>query len=349
MINARVSTILLTAATLASGAAAYGQAPNLAFKPPNSELPNPYRTLREWAELPKGMTWPAITGVQEGPDGRLYVLGRCHDNSCAGRTEPSVLIYDRHTGKLVDSWGSGMFLFPHGFLVQKDGSIWISDAQAEGSKGNQVFKFSKDGKLLMTLGRGGAPVDAPDSFNQPTSIAIAPNGDIFVAEGHAPSYGNSRLVKFSKDGKLIKTIAKKGRGTGELMGPHNLAFDSEGRLFIADRGNNRIVIMDQEGRFLDEWRQFGRPSGLFISPDDRLYVADSESWGPDEPGWKKGIRIGSAKTGKVDLFIEDMESMTEEHSGAEAVGADSDGNVYGGVVRRKMLEKHVPISTTAQK
>jgi sugar lactone lactonase YvrE len=237
-----------------------------------------------------------------------------------------------------------MFLFPHGFLVEKDGSVWISDAAAEGSKGNQVFKFTKDGKLLMTLGRGGAPVDAPDSFNQPTSIAIAPNGDIFVAEGHSPTYGNSRLVKFSKDGKLIKTIAKKGRGTGELMGPHNLAFDSQGRLFIADRGNNRIVIMDQEGRFLDEWRQFGRPSGLFIDKDDRLYVADSESWGPDEPGWKKGIRIGSAKTGKVDLFIEDMESTTEEHSGAEAVGVDSDGNVYGGVVRRKMLEKHVPAS-----
>ena len=125
------------------------------------------------------------------------------------------------------------------------------------------------------------------------------------------------------------------------MGPHNLAFDSQGRLFVADRGNSRIQILDKEGTFITEWRSFGRPSGLFITGDDTLYVADSESWGPDEPGWKKGIRIGSARDGKVVAFIEDLESTTEDHSGAESVGVDSQGNVYGGVVRRKMLEKHV--------
>ncbi|MEO8097577.1 MAG: peptidyl-alpha-hydroxyglycine alpha-amidating lyase family protein [Acidobacteriota bacterium] len=295
----------------------------------NNNLPNPYRTLRDWAELPKGMTWPAITGVMEGPDGNLYVLGRCNENSCAGRKEPAVLVYNS-SGKLLNTWGSGLFSFPHGFLVDKDGNVWISDAQA-GIDG-KVFKFTRDGKLLLTLS---------ENFDQPTSIAIAPNGDIFVSEGHAPAYGNSRIVKFTKDGKRIKVIGQKGRGPGEFMGPHNLAFDSRGRLFVADRGNNRIQILDQEGRFLAEWRQFGRPSGLFITKDDTLYVADSESWGPDEPGWKKGIRIGSAKDGKVFAFIEDMESTTEEHSGAEAVGVDSKGNVYGGVVRRKMLEKHV--------
>ncbi len=306
----------------------------------NNNLPNPYRTLRNWAELPPGMTWPAITGVLEGPDGNLYVLGRCNENSCAGRKEPAVLVYNS-AGKIVNTWGSGLFNFPHAFTIDKEGNIWISDAQVDGGKGNQVFKFTKEGKLLMTLGKAGATGTGPDVFDQPTSVAIAPNGDIFVSEGHAPSYGNSRIVKFSKDGKLLKIIGKKGRNPGEFMGPHNLAFDSRGRLFVADRGNNRIQILDQEGRFLAEWRQFGRPSGLFIAKDDTLYVADSESWGPDEPGWKKGIRIGSAKTGKVTAFIEDLESTTEDHSGAEAVGVDSQGNVYGGVVRRKMLEKHV--------
>ena len=127
-------------------------------------------------------------------------------------------------------------------------------------------------------------------------------------------------MKFFKDGKLIKIIGKKGRGPGELMGPHNLAFDSRGRLFVADRGNNRIQILEKEGRFIAEWRNFGRPNGLFVTSDDTLYVADSESWGQDEPGWKKGIRIGSASDGKVVAFIEDLESTTEEHSGAEAVG-----------------------------
>jgi len=333
---------ILTLAALAAiyGAQAYSET-NDPFT--NNNLPNPYRTLRDWAELPPGMSWPAITGVMEGPDGNLYVLGRCHENSCAGRTEPAVLVYNS-AGKLVNSWGSGLFNFPHAFLLDKEGNVWISDAQIGGGKGNQVFKFTKDGKLLMTLGKAGEKGDGPDVFDQPTSIAIAPNGDVFVAEGHSPTYGNSRIMKFSKDGKLIKIIGRKGRGAGELMGPHNLAFDTEGRLFVADRGNNRIQILDQDGRFIAEWRQFGRPSGLFITTDDTLYVADSESWGADEPGWKKGIRIGSAKNGKVVAFIEDLESTTEEHSGAEAVGVDSQGNVYGGVVRRKMLEKHVKLA-----
>ena len=151
-------------------------------------------------------------------------------------------------------------------------------------------------------------------------------------------------MKFDKNGNLIKVMMKKERMPGELMGPHHMAIDSQGRIFIADRGNNRIVIMDQDGKYLDEWRQFGRPSGMFITKDDTLYVADSESWGPDEPGWKKGIRIGSAKDGVVNSFIVDLETTTEEHSGAEAVGVDSRGNVYDGVVRRKMLEKYVPIT-----
>ncbi|MEP6961519.1 MAG: hypothetical protein ABI995_05550, partial [Acidobacteriota bacterium] len=189
----------------------------------NNNLPNPYKTLRDWAELPKGMTWPAITGALEGPDGNLYVLGRCNENSCAGRKEPPVLVYNKD-GKLVNTWGPGLFSFPHGFATEKDGSVWISDAVEKGVQGKQVFKFTKDGKQLLALDH---------LFDQPTSIAIAQNGDIFVSEGHAPAYGNSRIVKFTKDGKLIKIIGKKGRGQGEFMGPHNLAFDSRGRLFVA--------------------------------------------------------------------------------------------------------------------
>jgi sugar lactone lactonase YvrE len=121
--------------------------------------------------------------------------------------------------------------------------------------------------------------------------------------------------------------------------------DSRGRLFVADRENNRIQIFDQDGRLLDEWRQFGRPSGIFITRDDTIYVADSES-GPDtgaheRPGIKKGIRVGSARDGSVTAFIEDSESTAPDHSGAEGVGVDAQGNVYGGVVRRQMLERHI--------
>ena len=117
--------------------------------------------------------------------------------------------------------------------------------------------------------------------------------------------------------------------------------ESRGRLLVGDRSNNRIEVFDQDGKHLETWTQWGRPSGIFIAKDDTMYVADSESWGPDQPGWEKGIRIGSAKDGSVKYFIEDMESTTIDHSGAEAVGVDAEGNVYGGVVRRQMLEKHI--------
>jgi DNA-binding beta-propeller fold protein YncE len=311
---------------------------------PNNNYPTPYKTFREWTELPKGMTWPAITGAQEGPDGKLYVLGRCHENNCAGRTEPAVLVYDM-SGKLLNSWGAGLFNFPHGFWIDKEGNVWITDARAENGKGNQVFKFTPQGKLLMTLGKAGVAGSGPDTFDEPASVIVGNNGDIFVGDSHRPTGGktgrNDRIVKFDKNGKFLMTWGKRGSAPGEIKEPHCMAIDSQGRLFVADRENNRIQIFDQEGRYLDQWTQFGRPSGLFITKDDTLYVADSESYGADEPGWMKGIRIGSAKTGKVTAFIPDMESTTDEHSGAEAVGVDSKGNVYGGVVRRKMLEKHV--------
>ena len=231
--NIRISAFAIAAMGFAGwGVVAYAQAPALLQKPPNHELPNPYRTLRDWAELPKGMTWPAITGVLQGADGRLYVLGRCHENSCAGRTEPSVLIYNTD-GKLLNSWGSGMFQFPHGFWLDKDDNVYITDAQTEGVKGNQVYKFTKDGKLLLTIGKGGKPVDAPDSFDQPASVLVAPNGDIFVGEGHSPTYGKSRIVKFDKDGKFLMTWGKLGDGPDDFNIPHAAAFDSQGRLLLA--------------------------------------------------------------------------------------------------------------------
>jgi sugar lactone lactonase YvrE len=267
------------------------------------------------------------------------VIHRCFGNSCAGRNEAPILKFDK-SGKLLKSWGAGMFIFPHGACVDSDGNLWVTDAQGRDGKGHQVFKFSPDGKVLMTLGKAGVAGEGPDTFNQPTDVVVAPNGDIFVADGHRET-GNNRIVKFSKDGKFIKTWGKKGTGPGEFHEPHTIALDSQGRLFVGDRVNNRIQIFDQDGRFIAEWRQFGRPSGIAITRNDTIYVADSESWGPDQPGLKKGIRIGSAKTGQVTAFIEDQESTTDDHSGAEGVGVDAEGNVYGAVVRRQMLEKHV--------
>jgi DNA-binding beta-propeller fold protein YncE len=196
----------------------------------------------------------------------------------------------------------------------------------------------------MTLGVAGVAGSDSTHFDQPTDVVIAPNGDIFVTDSHRNGM-NNRVVKFDRNGRFIKAWGHKGSGRGEMSEPHTIAMDSRGRLFVGDRENNRIQIFDQNGTWLDEWRQFGRPSGISITKDDTIYVTDSES-GPDTGaheliGIRKGIRIGSARTGEVRAFIEDAESTAPEHSGAEGIGVDAAGNVYGAVVRRQMLERHV--------
>ena len=305
---------------------------------PTNNLPTPYVRVHPWGELPRAAydERASFIGAEEGPDGSIYLLSRCRANSCASRPEPPVTKHDP-SGKLLASWGAGMMDFPHGFAMDVQGNVWASDQRTQ-----QVFKWSPDGELLMTIGEAGVAGDPPKLLSEPTDVAIGPNGDIFVREGHSFSRSANRVSKFAPDGSFIMSWGRTGSGPGEFNVPHTLALDSQGRVFVGDRGNNRIQIFDQEGNLLDVWYQFGRPSGIAIGTDDRIYVADSESWGTDNPGWKKGIRVGSAADGSVHYLIEDIESTAIEHSGAEGVGVDRHGNVFGAVVRRRMLEKHVP-------
>ena len=194
----------------------------------------------------------------------------------------------------------------------------------------------------MTIGQSGVSGDGSGLLREPTDVATSSDGTIFITEGHQKNGPNSRVSKYSKEGTFIAHLGSSGQGHLQLSAPHAIALDTQGRMFIADRDNNRLMIWDQDGNYIDQWHQFGRPSGVYIDHTDTIYVADSESWGPDNPGWKKGIRIGSAKTGQVHYFLEDVESRDLAHSGAEAVGVDTLGNVYGGVVRRQMLERHEP-------
>ena len=179
-------------------------------QPPN-DLPNGYRTIRDWAKPPGGVPWAAVTAVEVAANGDVFVIHRCNENSCVGRTEPPILKFNK-SGKLLKSWGEGMFNFPHGATIDHDGNLWVTDEQGGNGKGQQVFKFSPDGKVLMTLGQAGVAGDAPGLFDQPTDVVVAPNGDIFVTEGHLQ--GNNRISKFSKDGEFIKTWGKKGNGPG---------------------------------------------------------------------------------------------------------------------------------------
>jgi sugar lactone lactonase YvrE len=313
-----------------------------AWAQPANAPANPYRTVEGWARMPEGRAWGATSAVDVAPDGRsIWVGERCGANTCAGSSLPAILQFDE-AGRLRTSFGAGMFVFPHGIHVDRGGNVWITDARARDGKGHQVFKFSPDGKLLLTLGKAGVAGEGPDVFNQPSDVVVAASGDVFVADGHDEN-SNARIVKFSKDGQFIKTWGKRGSAPGEFDTPHGLAFDSRGRLFVADRGNNRIQIFDQDGKFLEEWKQFSRPSGVYIDKHDVLYVADSESNSKTNPGWKRGIRIGSARDGKVTAFIPDPEPDPEKvvTSGSEGVAADARGNVYGAEVGPRALKKYV--------
>jgi DNA-binding beta-propeller fold protein YncE len=235
-----------------------------------------------------------------------------------------------------------MFVFPHGIHVDRDGNIWVTDGLGMDGKGQQVFKFSPDRKVLMTLGKAGIAGDGPDTFNKPSAVNIAPNGDIFVADGHGVG-SNARIVKFDKDGKFIKSWGKLGTGPGDFDVPHCLVFDSKGRLFVCDRNNNRIQIFDQDGNYITEWKQFSRPSGIFIDAHGIIYVADSESESVSKNhyGWKRGIRVGNVKDGSVFAFIPDPVEVATGTSSAEGVAVDSHGVIYGAEVGQKDLKKYI--------
>src|SRR5262249_8556175 len=156
------------------------------------------------------------------------------------------------SGTLVKAFGAGLLLFPHGLHVDREGNVWVTDGLGKDGKGHQVFKFSPDGKVLLTLGKGAERRAGAASFHAQPALVVAPNGDIFVGDGHGRDT-NARIVKFSKDGKFIKAWGRKGSGPGEIDIPHALAMDSRGRLFLGDRQNNRIQIFDQDGNYLDQW------------------------------------------------------------------------------------------------
>ena len=223
-----------------------------------------------WAELPEGIeAWGQTIGVEIDTGGNLLVFQRCFASNCIGRDEVPAFLKYNSDGKLVDSWGEGMFVWPHGFFLDTDGNIWTTDARGREGKGQQVLKFSPDGRVLMALGTPGVAGDGPNTLSGPTDIAVAPTGEIFVADGH----GNNRIVKYSSNGEFLMEWGQEGTGPGDFNEPHCLAFDSKGRLFVGDRVNQRIQVFDQDGGYLAEWPNI-MASGMHITQDDVVYVAD---------------------------------------------------------------------------
>ncbi len=305
-------------------------------------LPNPNPTvITNFGPIPEGRVWGATAGADIGPDGHVWVYDRCGASfgpECDTNLVDPILKYDRNTGELVASIGAGEFVTPHGLHVDDDGNVWVTDnaGNEAGTKGHQVTKLSPEGEVLLQLGEAGVPGSGPGQLNQPNDVITAPNGDIFVADGHNGQGGNpapgstGRILKYTPEGEFILEWGEIGIGPGEFRTPHALEMDSRGRLFVADRGNHRIQIFDQDGNYLDSYYQFSRISGLFITDDDMLYAIDSETSGGNHPGWVTGIRIGSAHADVVTAFIPGHAYQDRPwNTAGEGVAVDADGNVFG--------------------
>jgi hypothetical protein len=271
-----------------------------------------YELVQGWPRLPDGVDRFGMTlGLELDGQEHLWVFQRCFSTDCVDGPEerlPAVLEYDG-AGRLLSSWGQGLFVWPHGFYLDAEGNLWTSDARGAGGKGHTVMKHARDGRVLMTLGAAGVAGAGQDTFDGPADVLVAPDGSIFVADGH----GNDRVVKFSKDGQFLMEWGTEGTRLGQFDEPHALAMDSRGRLFVADRLNQRIQVFDQNGRFLAVWPAI-QASGLHITPDDIVYVADYQL--------RQGIVIARASDFQEVGFI--------DGTLAEAVTVDAAGNVYTG-------------------
>jgi sugar lactone lactonase YvrE len=300
---------------------------------------------RNWGELPEGREWGRVSGVYVDPAGEtVWAFERCGGDNCVASDDPTVLRFTS-SGELLTSFGADMFVRPHGMYVDDDGNVWVTDGRAAreaelqeapdaANKGQQVVKFSPDGEVLLVLGTPGVTGDPPEALNQPNDVIVAPNGEILVSEGHSYDGPHGRISRFAPDGTYLGSFGEYGSGPGQFIVPHGMAFDSQGRLFVATRGNNRIDIFGPapDYEYIESWYQFGRPNDVFIDDDDTMYVLDSESGDERNPGYRRGIYIGSARDGTLTAWVPPHEGRPPYGTIGEGIAVDAAGNVYVGEV-----------------
>jgi len=337
-----------------------GTAQTDTVQPVNSGA-NPYRVIRDWARLDvEARPWGGSNGVAIDRDGRsVWATDRCSPGTtpgCLGSTGNPVHHFDE-SGTEIKSFGGGMFVWPHGIHVDRDGNVWVTDSRAptaedlkkfpgEDKKGSVVVKFSREGKVLMTLGKPGVRGTPPDALTDPTDVVTDPaSGDVYVAESHTDVSDPNlvgRISVFDTNGTFLRIIGRTGTGPGEFRTPHALEFDSRGRLIVADRHNHRIQILTREGGFIAEYDAFGRTSGLAIDGNDVVYTADSESSDRTHPGWQRGIRIGSLAAGKVTIFIPPhVVPNSVDGAMGEGIAIDAAGNIYTAEAQLRGITKYV--------
>ena len=334
----------------------------LAQNGPN-DYPNPYNEHKNFFQLPDGRHMGSTNTVHGDSKGNIWIVERCGGNDCKGSDLDPIMEFKKD-GTFIKAFGKGKLLFPHGFTIDKNDHLWVVDNHNDGKIGDDVIEFDTNGKVLMTLGTPGVAGNDYTHFHEPNAVAVADNGDIYVADGHSadvawdppfanknqtPTTGNARVSKFDSHGKFLTAWGGHGSGDGQFQNPHCLAIDVHGNVWVGDRSNNRIQEFTKDGKFIKALTNFGRPSGCFIDKKNNLYVSDSEShehkgygW---NPGFGRGVRIGNADTGVVTAYIPDDKDQNPEKSGTsngEGVFASADGTVYDAEVGQKALVVYTP-------
>jgi hypothetical protein len=376
------ATLAASAVVVAGLVLGHAQGGSDTAAPKPSTLPNPYRLVSDWPTLPatmkgpNGHKWGEVIRVRVAANGNIWVFHRCFydkpngDATCLNRGDanPPILEFNP-AGRLLKRFGVGLFAHPHGFTLDKDGNIWTTDTNSEATilgmpaknaqgvmMGQEVLKISPTGKVLMRLGTAGVGGNGPYTFDRPTGVAIAANGDIFVADGHSPNKSNSgRVVKYSPKGKFIKTWGHVGSEPGNFREPHDIYVGgSKGYVYVADRLNSRIQVFDQDGNFIAAWKQFGQPSSVYVDKRDNIYVGATYQdasrgqpvTGPTTGANDRAIVIGNAITGELKYLIPDpgdLSKMTDTGTSASGLAADDQGNIYAADVGLNNLRKYVKV------
>lgn len=307
-----------------------------------SDVPEPYSIVHDWPQLPPGFVLGQVSGVAVDSHNHVFIFNRAENSwpppPPGGYTSviasPTVLCFDGASGKLLFSWGKYRFLHPHGLRLDRYDNVWLTDLDLQ-----QVFEFSQDGKLLLTLGtERTAGLDATH-FNQPTDIAFASDGSIYVSDG----YGNSRIAKFSSDGKFLLDWGRKGDGPGEFNLPHSVAVDAQGLVYVADRTNSRIQVFDANGKFLKIWEsdELGRPWGLTIGPDNLLYVVGGEFGDPGKQAREQILKLDLS--GRILARWSRFGNYDGQIFWGHDLAVGKDGAVYVGDVWHGMrVQKFIP-------
>ena len=321
-------------------------------------IPNPNPVVQtQWGDMPEDLSWGHTAGIDIDPtDGHIWAYERCGAGgafragqgpvNCETNLVNPIYKFDRHTGEVLANFGAGLLVTPHGIHADAEGNLWVTDFanNAAGTKGQQVHKFSPEGELLMSLGVAGKRSTEGGVFNQPNDVVVAADGSIFVADGHSGQTQLSvqqleearaagltgRILKFSADGEFIKEWGQIGTDHGDFRTPHALEIDSQGRLWVADRGNHRLDLFDLEGNYLESRYSYGRISGIFITDEDMVYAIDSESGPMNHINWISGIRIGPLNEDRIVGFIPGYadDRRGYQFTAGEGVAVDADGNVF---------------------